>query len=239
MIIISLSPCADKRKKARFIEKHSLICKRRSNHTHKGCQKKERNAKTPTKRAKKPVLGQVAMRMGESPTKSPNSTLEFGIRNDRSCSLYGQRLCCRIPSRQPKLLSTPVRNGATSSKHNRRTNVEPPYFQRPTYSLSQPLNTQIPGLEDSMAIHSAKTAFMGNPFYYSLAIDKPKTIADLVVDKFVKKEKAYFAKKGQRFPVDNKEESNKRKDDSQRGEDWKRERRGPSSSKFPSYTTLF
>ncbi|KAF7833149.1 uncharacterized protein G2W53_015482 [Senna tora] len=46
------------------------------------------------------------------------------------------------------------------------------------------------------------------------------------VEKFVKKEKAYFAKKGQKFPDDEKDNPKKRKHDSQRGEDTKkRERR--------------
>ncbi|KAF7834527.1 uncharacterized protein G2W53_009386 [Senna tora] len=66
----------------------------------------------------------------------------------------------------------------------------------------------------------------GNPFYYSIAANKPKTIAKLLekVEKLVNKEKPYFVKKWQKFPKDEKENSKKRMDDSQRGEDKKKER---------------
>ncbi|KAF7841282.1 uncharacterized protein G2W53_003580 [Senna tora] len=96
---------------------------------------------------------------------------------------------------------------------------------------------EIPGLEDLVAIHTVKIALRGNPFYYSLVVNEPKRIIELLdrVDEFVIKEKAYFSKKGLTFPNDEREESKKRKDEYQRGDERKRERQGPLSSKFPSY----
>ncbi|KAF7807256.1 uncharacterized protein G2W53_039417 [Senna tora] len=58
-------------------------------------------------------------------------------------------------------------------------------------------------------------------------------------ENFVKKEKTYHEKKGQKFPDDEKESSKKRKNDSKKIEDTKkRERRGPPIGKFPTYTPL-
>ncbi|KAF7825210.1 uncharacterized protein G2W53_016374 [Senna tora] len=96
------------------------------------------------------------------------------------------------------------------------------------------------GLEDSVAIHTIKVALKGNPLYYSLVVNKPKTIAELLdrAYEFVRKEKAYFIKKRLKFSYDDKEDSKKRKDKSQWGNDRKREKQGPPSSKFPSYTSF-
>ncbi|KAF7841272.1 uncharacterized protein G2W53_003570 [Senna tora] len=72
---------------------------------------------------------------------------------------------------------------------------------------------------------------------WSCVVNEPKRIIELLdrVDEFVIKEKAYFSKKGLTFPNDEREESKKRKDEYQRGDERKRERQGPLISKFPSY----
>ncbi|KAF7815354.1 uncharacterized protein G2W53_029323 [Senna tora] len=62
-------------------------------------------------------------------------------------------------------------------------------------------------------------ALRGNSFYYLIAVNKPKMMVELLsywkgAEKFVKKERVYFAKKERKFPEDEKESSKKRKYDS-------------------------
>ncbi|KAF7827006.1 Retrotransposon gag protein [Senna tora] len=112
---------------------------------------------------------------------------------------------------------------------------------KPPTTAIQNLALEIPGLEDSVAIRAIKVALRGNPFYYAIASNKPKSMAELLqkAEKFIKKEKAYHIKKAQKFSNDEKESSNKRKDESQKTEETKkREKRGPPSGKFPMYTPL-
>ncbi|KAF7823704.1 uncharacterized protein G2W53_021848 [Senna tora] len=54
------------------------------------------------------------------------------------------------------------------------------------------------GAQDFMA-NVAKVALRGNPFYYAIAANKPKSMAELLQksEKFVNKEKSYHAKKAE------------------------------------------
>ncbi|KAF7831560.1 uncharacterized protein G2W53_013893 [Senna tora] len=80
-------------------------------------EEEARNDNTPPRRTKKSILEQAAMSMGESPRKSPKSTLNTRIRDNRSCSFNG------------------VPHG--------RMNAKPPYYQGPTYSQPQPFGTHV------------------------------------------------------------------------------------------------